>query len=83
MIRFVFLTWFSPIITTFRSLVSKSWRIVAGECVNRGAPPEILTPRELTELKSKVFALDLSNIHQVFEKLETCRGPVAGMSSRE
>jgi hypothetical protein len=53
------------------SLVSKSWRSVAGECVNRGGrrPKLSLRANYIAELKSKVFALDLSNLHQVFEKL--------------
>ena len=59
------------------SLVSKSWRIVAGECVNRGGrrPKLSLLANYIAELKSKVFALDLSNLHQVFEKLAGVQWP--------
>lgn len=51
------------------SLVSKAWRAIMADCVNAGSPREILTPRELAELKSKVFSLDLSDVHDAFEKL--------------
>ena len=36
---------------------------------------EVLTSRDLAEIKSKVFALDLSDLHQVFEKLAKVQWP--------
>lgn len=45
--------------------------------MNQGAPADILTPRELADLKSKVFALNLSisSIHQQFMKLIKMKWP--------
>jgi hypothetical protein len=58
------------------SLVSKSWRIAVGDYINNDAPYEIVSPRELTALKSKVFALDLTGLYDVFLKLARAQWPV-------
>jgi hypothetical protein len=67
------------------SLVSKSWKTVVGDLVNEGAPSDILTPRELAELKSKVFALDLTDpsIHKAFESLIKMKWPEQLYESEE
>jgi hypothetical protein len=56
-------------------LVSKRWRDSAIERINKGAPFDILTPQKLAEIKSKVFALNLSSIREVFIKLIKIQWP--------
>lgn len=55
--------------------VSKRWKSIVDEHVNEHAPSEILTPQELAELKSKVFSLDTTAIHESFLKLIKVQWP--------
>lgn len=65
--------------TTFRDnhqsillhVVSKRWRDSAKESINF----DILTPQKLAGIKSKVFALNLSSIREVFIKLIKIQWP--------
>lgn len=41
--------------------VSKQWNTILGDFVNTNTLSEIISPRDLAELKTKVFALDLSS----------------------
>jgi len=57
------------------SLVSKQWYNVVGDAMNTQAPSELLSPRDLFELKCRALSLDLGPVCNVFiEKLQETWG---------